>query len=246
MRAWRRAGGKPLLWHIGGCCEAHESCRRIGPPDRPGLLLRPAGPGGPSGPPGPGFFGKGYDRRSRRNLPVGTASTLTPGQAGDDRPRKERLMPRGRARQGKAEAFMVKSGELLGWALGGVEREIAETRKRLSTLMAQAAKLRSRLVSLKGRKTSAASPPARGSRRSRRPDVRCLEETHRGGRQARGGAQAAPQLGLSPSVFSLQSLVAKSPVGPRAWRPGSPPGARECSCRMACRHVSRSMFKTAW
>ena len=78
-------------------------------------------------------------------------------------------MPRGRARQGKAEAFMVKSGELLGWALGGVEREIAETRKRLSTLMAQAAKLRSHLVSLKGRKTSAASPPARGSRRSRRP-----------------------------------------------------------------------------
>ena len=78
-------------------------------------------------------------------------------------------MPRGRARQGKAEAFMVKSGELLGWALGGVEREIAETRKRLSTLMAEAAKLRSRLVSLKGRKTSAASPPARGSRRSRRP-----------------------------------------------------------------------------
>ena len=78
-------------------------------------------------------------------------------------------MPRGRARQGKAEAFMVKSGELLGWALGGVEREIAETRKRLSTLMAQAAKLRSRLVSLKGRKTSATSPPVGGSRRSRRP-----------------------------------------------------------------------------
>ena len=74
-------------------------------------------------------------------------------------------MPRGRARQGKAEAFMVKSGKLLGWALGGVEREIAETRERLSTLMAQAAKLRARLVSLKGRKTSAASPPASGSRR---------------------------------------------------------------------------------
>ena len=78
-------------------------------------------------------------------------------------------MPRGRARQGKAEAFMVKSGKLLGWALGGVEREIAETRERLSTLMAQAAKLRARLVSLKGRKTSAASPPASGSGRSRRP-----------------------------------------------------------------------------
>ena len=81
-------------------------------------------------------------------------------------------MPRGRARQGKAEAFMVKSGTLLGRALGGVKREIAETRKRLSALMAQAAKLRGRLVSLKGRRTSAASPPAsgsRGSHRSRRP-----------------------------------------------------------------------------
>ncbi len=74
-------------------------------------------------------------------------------------------MPRGPAKQGKAEAFMVKSGELLGWVLGGVEREIAETRKRLSTLMAQAAKLRTGLVSLKGRKASAASPPASGSRR---------------------------------------------------------------------------------
>ena len=78
-------------------------------------------------------------------------------------------MPRGRARQGKAEAFMVKSGKLLGWALGGVEREIAETRERLSTLMAQATKLRTRLVTLKGRKTSAASPTASGSRRRRRP-----------------------------------------------------------------------------
>ncbi len=74
-------------------------------------------------------------------------------------------MPRGRAKPGKAEAFMVKSGKLLGWTLGRVEREIAETRSRLSTLMAQAAKLRTRLVSLKGRKTSAASRPASGSRR---------------------------------------------------------------------------------
>ena len=75
-------------------------------------------------------------------------------------------MPRGRAKQGKAEAFMVKSGTLLGWALGGVEREIAETRERLSTLMAQATKLRARLASLKVRKTS---PPASSSGRSRRP-----------------------------------------------------------------------------
>ena len=68
-------------------------------------------------------------------------------------------MPRGRARQGRAEAFMVKSGTLLGRALGGVEREIAETRKRLSTLMAQAAKLRARLGSLKGRRTSTSDAP---------------------------------------------------------------------------------------
>ena len=184
----------------------------------------PSGPRGAQWAPWARFFGKGYDRRSRRNLPVGTASTLTPGQAGDDRPRKERLMPRGRARQGKAEAFMVKSGELLGWALGGVEREIAETRKRLSTLMAQACEA--------AKPSGIAQRPqdvgglAACTRQPSKPaaDVRRLEETHRGGRQARGGAQAAPQLGLSPSVFSLQSLVAKSPVGPRAWRPGSPPG----------------------
>ncbi len=78
-------------------------------------------------------------------------------------------MPGGRARQGKTEAFIVKSGKLLGWAQGSVEREIAETRERLSTLMAQAAKLRTRLVTLKDRKTSAASPTASGSRRRRRP-----------------------------------------------------------------------------
>ena len=103
-------------------------------------------------------------------------------------------MPRGRARQGKAEAFMVKSGTLLGWALGGVEREITETRERLSTLMTQAAKLRARLVSLKGRKTSAASPPASGNRRSRRPtsDVQNQKTKRRtgvGGKRGRGRKQ---------------------------------------------------------
>ena len=76
-------------------------------------------------------------------------------------------MPRGRPRTGRAEAFIVKSGELIGWALGGVEREIVDTRERLSTLMAQAAKLRSRLASVQGRPTSRAGSPA--GRRRRRP-----------------------------------------------------------------------------
>jgi hypothetical protein len=34
---------------------------------------------------------------------------------------------------------------MIGWALGGLEREIAETRDRLAALTAQAAKLRARI-----------------------------------------------------------------------------------------------------
>jgi hypothetical protein len=52
-------------------------------------------------------------------------------------------MPRGRRRK-KTESVLFKSAELVGWALGGLEREIAETRQRLSTLNEQAAKLRAR------------------------------------------------------------------------------------------------------
>jgi hypothetical protein len=39
---------------------------------------------------------------------------------------------------------LLKSAELIGWALGGLEREIVLTRERLSALTAQAAKLRAR------------------------------------------------------------------------------------------------------
>lgn len=39
----------------------------------------------------------------------------------------------------------MKSAEMLGWALGGLEREIAQTRERLAALTAQAGKLRARL-----------------------------------------------------------------------------------------------------
>lgn len=52
-------------------------------------------------------------------------------------------MPRGRPR--KSDALLMKSAEFIGWALGGLEREIAQTRERLSALNAQATKLRARM-----------------------------------------------------------------------------------------------------
>jgi hypothetical protein len=59
-------------------------------------------------------------------------------------------MPRGRPR--KQDDLLVKSAEMIGWALGGLEREIALTRERLGTLTAQANTLRSKL----GRRAGAA------------------------------------------------------------------------------------------
>ena len=53
-------------------------------------------------------------------------------------------MPRGRRRK-KSDSVLFKSAEWIGWALGGLEREIAETRERLATLNEQAAKLRGRV-----------------------------------------------------------------------------------------------------
>lgn len=58
-------------------------------------------------------------------------------------------MPRGRPRS--QDDVLLKSAEVIGWALGGLEREIALTRDRLSALTAQAARLRARL----GRKGAA-------------------------------------------------------------------------------------------
>ena len=51
-------------------------------------------------------------------------------------------MARGRPR--KTDDVLLKSAEMIGWALGGIEREIALTRERLTTLTAHAAKLRAR------------------------------------------------------------------------------------------------------
>ena len=54
----------------------------------------------------------------------------------------EGLMARGRPRKNPQDV-LIRSAELIGWALGGIEREIAETRNKLSALTAQAAQLRS-------------------------------------------------------------------------------------------------------
>ena len=51
-------------------------------------------------------------------------------------------MPPGRPR--KNQDVLMKSAELIGWAIGGLEREINQTRERLAALTAQAAKLRKR------------------------------------------------------------------------------------------------------
>ena len=78
-------------------------------------------------------------------------------------------MPRGRPR--KSDEVLMKSAEFIGWALGGLEREIALTRERLSSLTSQATRLRERL----GPKLSRASTPskaddgsAKGGRKRRR------------------------------------------------------------------------------
>jgi len=63
-------------------------------------------------------------------------------------------MPRGRPRKNPGDV-LIRSAELIGWALGGIEREIVETRNRLAALTKQAAQLRARV----GRR-GPATPPA--------------------------------------------------------------------------------------
>jgi hypothetical protein len=69
-------------------------------------------------------------------------------------------MPRGRPKK-KPQDALIKSAELIGWALGGLEREIVMTRERLSSLTAQAAKLRER-IGRKGAGIGAATAAAAG------------------------------------------------------------------------------------
>ena len=76
-------------------------------------------------------------------------------------------MPRGhRRRGGKAGNALFRSAEWIGWALGGLEREIAETRERLASLTAQAATLRNRIGG--SRRGATADAGAKGPARRRR------------------------------------------------------------------------------
>ena len=83
-------------------------------------------------------------------------------------------MPRGRPKKNTDDVLM-KSAEVIGWALGGLEREISMTRERLASLTAQASSLRSRLSggaavsgAQAGSSASAASVGEEGGGRKRR------------------------------------------------------------------------------
>lgn len=84
-------------------------------------------------------------------------------------------MPRGRPRKNPT-AVLIKSAELIGWALGGIEREIVETRHKLSALTAQANQLRTRIGAQGPRGASASSAaetaaPAGRTRRRRKMSI---------------------------------------------------------------------------
>jgi hypothetical protein len=66
-------------------------------------------------------------------------------------------MARGRPRK-NPEDVLIRSAQLIGWALGGIEREILETRSKLAALTSQAAQLRKR-VGARGPGRPAADPP---------------------------------------------------------------------------------------
>jgi hypothetical protein len=67
-------------------------------------------------------------------------------------------MPRGRPRKNPTDV-LIKSAEFIGWALGGIEREILETRHRLAALTAQANQLRTRIGAKGARVVPAGATP---------------------------------------------------------------------------------------
>ncbi len=84
-------------------------------------------------------------------------------------------MPRGRPRKTQRDV-LVKSAEMIGWAIGGIEREIIATRERLTALTEQANTLRSRLPGRAARAVEggAEAPQATAKRRRRKmsPEAR--------------------------------------------------------------------------
>lgn len=79
-------------------------------------------------------------------------------------------MPRGRPRKNQRNVLM-KSAELIGWAIGGIEREITQTRERLAALTAQAARLRKR-AGIRGATSATATPAETKRRRKMSPEAR--------------------------------------------------------------------------
>jgi hypothetical protein len=89
-------------------------------------------------------------------------------------------MPRGRPRKTEGD-LLLKSAEMIGWAIGGLEREIVATRERLTALTAQANALRAKLPA--GFRSAASSVASeiiggagtngrRGGRRKMSPEAR--------------------------------------------------------------------------
>ena len=86
-------------------------------------------------------------------------------------------MAKGRPRKSSGSDVLLRSAELIGWAIGGLEREIVETRQKLDALTRQAAQLRTRIgSSKKGRGPAAAAtfdePAAAGPAAAERPRKR--------------------------------------------------------------------------
>ena len=81
-------------------------------------------------------------------------------------------------RRERGDGMLLRSAEMIGWALGGIEREIVETRHRLEALTKQAAQLRARagVKSGRGRGPAAAAsfdePGVTGASASQAPRKR--------------------------------------------------------------------------
>ena len=85
-------------------------------------------------------------------------------------------MPRGRPKKNTNDV-LLKSAEVIGWALGGLEREISMTRERLTSLTSQATTLRSRLsgapaAPAAAQSSSAGTADGRQRRRKMSPEAR--------------------------------------------------------------------------
>jgi hypothetical protein len=89
-------------------------------------------------------------------------------------------MPRGRPRK-NPEQVLIKGAEMIGWALGGLEREIMQTKQRLTALTSQASQLRAKLPgTARGRGPAAVASfdepavatPGRKRRRRMSPEAR--------------------------------------------------------------------------